>query len=170
MPEDVTRIMVLPGVTLHVTARYFPVVIATWFGTPTVEAVERYADWLATMSSRAKAEGTKVVIIGDTTASGRPGPDVRRGMARALERLGGPNREGLMGGSTIIGHPLMRAVLSIVMAITREKIDLKPVKSLEAAFDRTRELLDEAGIPWPEGLDLQTYQRPTLPDGLEPQD
>lgn len=73
------------------------------------------------------------------------------------------NGEGFLGGSTIIAQPLMRAVITVVLALTREPIDFKPVKSAEAGFERTRQLLADAGIPWPEGFDPATYRRPEAP-------
>lgn len=155
--------MVARGVTLHLSTQYFPIVIATWFGVPSVNIIERYGAWLNRMADRAKKQGTKVVLLGDFTTAARPTPEVRRAMATAIERLTERHGDGFLGGSTIIGQPLMRAVVTMVLALTRQKIDFKPVKSLAAGFERTRQLMDAAGIPWPEGFDPKTYERPQGP-------
>lgn len=153
---------------MHLNAEHFPVLLPTWFGNPSVPSVECFIDWLDRMAARAKQEGTKVVLMGDLTQAQRPTPEVRRALARSLDRFEARNGDGFIGGSTIIGQPLMRAVVTMVLALTRVKIDFRPVKSLAAAFERTRRLLDAAGIPWPEGLDPDTYERPKLPQPLQP--
>ena len=164
MSEDGIEILRAPGVMLHLSARHFPVLIVTWFGMPSVGVAERYVDWIDRMAARAKEEGTKVVILGDTTDSGQPSPEVRRAMARALERLAERNGDGFIGGTTIINNPFVRAAITIVLTLVRAKIDFKPVRSVEAAFERIQDLLHREGIPWPEGLDPQTYERPPPPD------
>ena len=156
--------IVLPEVALHLDARWFPVLVATWFGVPTVRAVERYAVWLDQMGSRAAAEDTRLVIVGDTTRlEERPGPDVRTAMAAAIEGLHARHPGRFLGGSTIVASPVMRAVLLMVLALTRRVLDMRPVKDLEHALARTFELLDATGIPRPAGLDAATYQSPRRP-------
>ncbi|MEM9453865.1 MAG: hypothetical protein AAGF11_06775 [Myxococcota bacterium] len=163
MSEADIEIVELRGVTVYLSAEHFPVLIPTWFGNPSVPSVERFIDWLDRMAARAKQEGTKVVLMGDLTQAQRPSPEVRRALAHALDRFHGRNGDGFLGGSTIIGQPLMRAVVIMVLALTRTQINFRPVKSLAAAFERTRRLLDAAGIAWPEGLDPDTYERPKPP-------
>lgn len=163
MSEADTETLVFPGVALHMSAQHFPILIATWFGVPNAEITNRYTAWIIDQAIRAKNEGTKFVILGDFTTAARPSPEVRRAMATGVQRITDDYGDIFLGGSTIISQPLMRAVVSMVLALTRQKIDFKPVKSAEAAFERTRELLDKAGIPWPAGLDPRTYERPKRP-------
>jgi len=164
VPGADIELIVLPQVALHLNARWFPVLVATWFGTATVEAIERYAAWLDGMAVRASAEGTKVVILGDTTSlEDRPGPEVRTAMAAAIEGLQARNPGCILGGSTIVAEPVMRAVLLMVLALTRRKLDMKPVKDFAHGLERTFALLDEAGIPRPAGLDVASYERPARP-------
>lgn len=156
--------IVLRGVALHLDARWFPVLIATWFGVPTTGVVERYAAWLDRMADRARDEGTKLVIMGDTTRlEERPGPDVRTTMAAAIGSLQARHPGRFLGGSTIVEGPVMRAVLLMVLALTRRALDMRPVRDLEHAFVRTFALLDEAGIPRPAGLDAKSYRSPARP-------
>lgn len=156
--------IVLPKVALHLDARWYPVLVVTWFGTASTTAVDRYVAWLERMGTRAEAQGTKLVIVGDTSRlDERPGPDVRTAMAAAIDRLVARHRGTFLGGSTIIAQPVMRAVLLMVLALTRRTLDMKPVKDLEQALARTFELLDGAGIPRPAGLDAASFQSPARP-------
>jgi hypothetical protein len=164
VPGSDIETIVLPEVALHLDARWFPVLVATWFGRTTVGAVERYAAWLDRMGVRAEAEGTRLVILGDTTRlEDRPGPDVRTAMAATIEGLQARHPGRFLGGSTIVAQPVMRAVLLMVLALTRRALDIKPVKDFEQALERTFALLDEAGIPRPAGLDAASYQGPARP-------
>jgi hypothetical protein len=136
----------------------------TWFGHPVVGAIDRYVAWLDRMAARARAEDTKLVILGDTSRlEDRPGPEVRAAMAAAIEGLQARNPGRFLGGSTIVAQPVMRAVLLMVLALTRRVLDMKPVKDFEQGLERTFALLDEAGIPRPAGLDLASYRSPTRP-------
>lgn len=156
--------IVVPGVALHLEARWFPVLVVTWFGTASGGAVERYAAWLDRMGERAKAADTRLVIVGDITRlEERPGPEVRAAMAAAIDRLQARHPQRFLGGSNIIAQPVMRAVLLMVLALTRRTLDMKPVKDLEQALARTFALLDEAGIPRPAGLDAASYRSPARP-------
>jgi hypothetical protein len=156
--------IVLPAIALHLEARWFPVLVATWFGVASVGVVERYVAWLDRMGQRAEAEGTRLVLVGDTTRlEDRPGPDVRAAMAAAIDRLTTRHPGRFLGGSTIVAQPVMRAVLLMVLALTRRTLDMKPVKDLEHALARTFALLDQAGIPRPAGLDAASYRAPARP-------
>lgn len=156
--------IVLPEVALHLDTRWFPVLIVTWFGHPSAGGVVRYEAWLDQMAARARAEGTKLVILGDTSRlEERPGPDVRTAMAAAIEGLHARHPGRFLGGSTIVAQPVMRAVLLMVLALSRRVLDMKPVKDFEQALERTFALLDAAGIPRPVGLDAASYRSPERP-------
>lgn len=163
-PDPDTETVVLPEVAIHLGARHFPVLVVTWFGAPNPSIVDRYAQWLERMGERADAEGTKLVIVGDTTGMvGRPGPDVRRAMAAAIERVQLRHPGRVLGVTSIVAQPVMRAVFTMVLAITRQKLDIELVKNVPQALERTFALLDAAKIPRPEGLDATRYQRPARP-------
>lgn len=158
MAESDFETIVLPGVAMHLDATFFPVLCATWFGTPSVEVVEAYIGWIDRMATRADAEGTKLVLLGDSSRiEGRPGPEIRRAMGKAISGLTNRHPGTLLGGATVIGDPLMRAVISIIVALSRRGFRLTPVRSYDKAVESVREILTEAGIPVPDGLD----DRPT---------
>lgn len=154
MSDSDIETIVLPGVAMHLDATYFPVLCATWFGVPSVKVVEGYVRWIDRMASRAEAEGTKIALLGDSTRiEGRPGPEIRRAMGRELSAFADRHPGTMLGGATVIGDPLMRAVISVVVALSRREFRLKPVRSFDKAVARVREVLTEAGIPMPAGLE-----------------
>ncbi len=149
---------------MHLSARHFPVLVATWFGRPNPEIVAYYADWLERLGDRAAVANTRIVVLGDTTGlEERPGPEVRRAMANALDRLEARHPDRVAGVTTVISSPFMRAVVSMVLAITRSRLDIRPVKDIAQGFERTIALLDAAGLPRPPGFDLAAYRRPDRP-------
>lgn len=164
MSETAIETIISPEVALHLNSVHFPVLCVTWFGRPTIDSVRRYGAWLHRMATRAEEQGTQIVLLGDVTAlDGRPGPEVRKAMGETIIGLAEQHPHGLLGGTTIVGDPLMRAALIIVVALSRRKLVLKPVKTFEQALARTHELLDAAGIERPPGLDAATYQQPERP-------
>jgi hypothetical protein len=163
-PDPDSETVVFSEVAIHLSARHFPVLIVTWFGVPIPAVIEGFAGWLDRMSERAAAEGTKLVILGDTTGmTSQPGPDVRRAIAAGIERVLAEHPGRLIGVTTIIGPPMMRAVITMVLAITRHKLNWKPVKDMPQAIARSFALLDEAKVPRPAGLDASSYIRPARP-------
>lgn len=159
-----TESFVLLEAAMHLDARHFPVLMVTWFGKANPELVEYYGDWLERMGARAAVAATQLVVLGDTTAlEERPGPEVRRAMARAMDRMQARFPGRVAGVTTVISSPVMRAVITMVLAITRHKLDVKPVKDLSEGFARTLALLEVAGIPRPAGFDEASYQRPERP-------
>src|SRR5690606_32962106 len=52
--------IVMPEVAMHLDARHFPVLIATWFGVPNPDIVLRYGEWLERMAALAAAEDTRL--------------------------------------------------------------------------------------------------------------
>lgn len=64
----------------------------------------------------------------------------------------------------IVAQPVMRAVLFMVLALTRRKLDMQPVKDLEHAFTRSFGLLEAAGIGRPAGLDPASFRSPARPE------
>ncbi len=163
-PDNDIETIVLPEVAIHLDARHFPVLIATWFGVPNPPIVEHLSAWFDRMCIRAEAKGTKFVFLGDTTGmEQQPGPDVRRAIVVGIEGVLARHPGRLIGVTTIVGPPMMRAVITMVLALTRNKLNWKPVKNMQQALARSFALLDEAKIRRPQGLDVTTYRRPPRP-------
>lgn len=152
------------GVSIVLNPEHFPVVVATWFGTPTHAVVDAYLQWLSGVTKRAQEEGTRFVVIGDTTGMDeRPGPELRRHLASAIDKFQAEAGDTVLGVMTIFSNPLMRAVVTMTLFITQRQLQLVPVKGMAEAIDRARELLRQAGVEPPAGLDAETYRRPADP-------
>ena len=147
-------------------SEHHPVLFVTWFGAPTTAVVDAYSKWLSELSARARDEQTRFVIIGDSTRlSERPNPTIRRQMAEAVNRFEDDANNALLGVLTIIDSAMMRTAIKMTVYLTRGTFPIAPVKDLDEALTRAFALLDEAGLPRPEGLDASTYRPPLHPLG-----
>ena len=71
----------------HFDARYFPVVLITWFGVISEPGIQIYSEWVDRMASRASEESTRMFLIEDISDCERPTPEVRRLLGRTLTQL-----------------------------------------------------------------------------------
>ena len=147
----------------HFDARYFPVVLITWFGVISEPGIQIYSEWVDRMASRASEESTRMFLIEDISDCERPTPEVRRLLGRTLTQLAKRHGTLYLGGSMIIPSAFMRAAFTIVKVLAGNLLDYKPVKCVEDAMERAFSMLDEAGIERPEDLDPATYRRPDRP-------
>jgi hypothetical protein len=61
---------------------HLPLLITTWFGSPTLALVEVYTEWFTRFVERSRAAGRKFVILDDAIRAGRPAPPVRGLLAK----------------------------------------------------------------------------------------
>ena len=61
---------------------HLPLLITTWFGSPTVGLVEAYTEWFVRFVDRSRTAGNKFVILDDALRAGRPAPPVRGLLAK----------------------------------------------------------------------------------------
>ncbi|MEM7152581.1 MAG: hypothetical protein AAF799_07055 [Myxococcota bacterium] len=149
-------------------SEHYPILFVTWFGMPTSAVVHGYTEWLGRMAERARREGNRFVVIGDTTdMGGRPGPETRRVLAEGIDRVTAEVGDTFLGSLTIIDGAFMRAVITMTLYLTRRGLTLIPVRSLAEALPKAFAMLEEAGVPGPTGLTLDTYERPSHPLGTD---
>jgi hypothetical protein len=67
---------------LVIDSSHLPLLITTWFGSPTLGLVEAYTEWFVRFVERTRAAGQKVVILDDAIRGGRPAPPVRAVLAK----------------------------------------------------------------------------------------
>jgi hypothetical protein len=67
---------------LVIDTSHLPLLITTWFGSPTLGLVEAYTEWFVRFVERTRAAGQKVVILDDAIRGGRPAPPVRAVLAK----------------------------------------------------------------------------------------
>jgi len=142
------------------------VLLVTWFGEPTSTVVDVYAEWMTAQARQARDTQTRFIIIGDTTrVDGRPSPDMRRLMAQALQDVQDVAGDSLLRIFTVIDSALLRTVINMTMYLMRQKLPFSSARSIDDALSRALALLDEFGIPRPDGLDPATYEPPGHPMG-----
>jgi hypothetical protein len=61
---------------------HMPLVITTWFGSPTLGLVEAYGEWFARFVERCRTSNRKFVLLDDAMRAGRPAPPVRGLLAK----------------------------------------------------------------------------------------
>lgn len=65
-----------------VDTRYLPLVVTTWFGSPSLSLVEAYDRWLRQFVERSLVCERKVVLLDDASRAERPVPQVRGRLAQ----------------------------------------------------------------------------------------
>ncbi len=155
--------MVRSGAALHMSAEHFPVVIVTWFGSPSADMVPEYIGWLTKQGQRAADEDTKLVLLGDTAAiEVQPGPEMRRAMVRAVRDFADAYPQ-FLGGATVVSNPLVRTALRMALMLLPKSFDFKPARTVEQALEHAFGLLDAAQVARPPRLKSTDYRRPVRP-------
>ena len=76
VPDDIVRR--LDGdAELVIDTSHMPLLITTWFGSPTLGLVQWYSEWFAGFVERSRASKARFVILDDAIRAGRPAPPVR---------------------------------------------------------------------------------------------
>jgi hypothetical protein len=70
------------GSEIVIDTRHLPLVVTTWFGSPTVTLVEFYDRWLRRFVESSSVAGRRVVLLDDGTRAERPTPQVRGRLAQ----------------------------------------------------------------------------------------
>ena len=134
--------------TLRIDTRYFPVLIATWIGTISIELVDAYFDIRNPLTHRADAIGAKVVVITDCTRMAVPAV-VRTYIAK---RSAATDRRytSMLGYVVVVSNPLVRGMIIAILWVRGDLgVILEQTSTLEAAYHETRRLYQEAGEPPP---------------------
>ena len=139
------------------------VVIATWFGEPTLELVDRYFDWHAVFVDGVRKARGRFVLITDTFATARPSPSARKRIAERTEALGPDLQELTIGSYLVVENALIRGVITALAWLHAPLAETVPLGSPALAIGAALRDLDAAGIPRPANLSPATYKRPARP-------
>jgi hypothetical protein len=139
------------------------IVIATWFGEPTVALVDRYFDWHATYLDRLRKERGRFVTITDAFATARPSPSARKRIAERMDALGPDVQELTVASYVIFESALIRGVITALAWLHAPLAETIAVASPALAIGAALRDLDAAGIPRPTNLSAATYKRPAKP-------
>ena len=142
-------------------SRFFPILIATWYGDATEEDVDGFFDWQTRLADRARAVGTQYVMVTDASAAARPKPSVRRRVAQRTNEM--PDVKAINAAAyVVLDNPLIRGALTAMQWISRDNWgdQTTVVATCQEALERSLADLDRVGAVRPEGLDPTAYQRP----------
>jgi hypothetical protein len=164
MPQVEGLVIVREGTSSVVLdSRAWPVVITTWFGTPTEVLVDRYFDQHATVLERARKNSDRIVLISDTFATERPTATARKRIADRTSAHAKVAQSITLASFIVIENALIRGAVTALSWIIPSMDENELVDSIETAIDRGLAALDAAGIARPAGLRGRTYHRPARP-------
>ena len=134
-----------------VDSSHLPLLITTWFGSPSLELVETYAKWFDEFIERSRRQDRRFVILDDATRAERPAPAVRGRMSKiecprdvVVDRVivvqTRPIRGAITALSWIIGNPI------------------KTNDTLEGGVRECLELLDAAKVSRPREFEFEPAQ------------
>lgn len=134
---------------------HLPLLITTWFGSPTIGLVEVYSEWLVRFVERSRKDGRKFVILDDAIRAGRPAPPVRA----LLAKIQCP-ADVVIDRVVVVDTAAIRGALTALSWITGN-----PIKTTPAIDQGVRDCLarlDESGVARPPKFEFRPAE-PTLP-------
>lgn len=130
---------------------HIPLLITTWFGSPTVRLANAYAEWFASYVERSRVAGRRFVILDDATRAERPAPPVRGRLSKiscapdvVIDRV------------VVVGSAAIRGALTAMSWTTGNTIKTTP--SIEEGVRDALALLDTAEIPRPREFEYRPIQ------------
>ena len=148
-----------PGRSLTLDERYFPLLISTWIGEPTLEMVDRYFAWNTVALIRARTEGMMAAVVIDALDAGLPDSSVLQVVAaRSLDIEDDAERYSIGQGYVALRSKLVRGALTAIRWVN-PNVGIHPMKSMEAALAAALRELRERGHPMPVRVP-EVYERP----------
>jgi hypothetical protein len=139
---------------------YFPILMATWFDSPSEAAVRGYFAWLDEMLERAKKTRVPLVNVTDSTLAGIPTATVRRVIAELTKAWQAAGADASRVTSfVVVDKAVIRGVLQ-VLAWLHGDLSSKQVATCEEALTGALDVLARAGCKTPQGLSPKAWQRP----------
>jgi hypothetical protein len=123
-------------------SRHLPLLITSWFGSPTLTLVERHAQWLGEFIEASRSAGGRFVILDDASQAERPTPSVRG----RLSKLECPP-DVVIDRVVVVAAPAIRGAVTALSWITGKTI--RTVGSAEDGLRECLERLDRAGVTRP---------------------
>lgn len=153
------------GDAIVVDETYFPVVISTWYGAASPQAVRAYYEWLGRMLANAMASQRLLVNVVDSAHAGVPSAEVRRLISElTLEWEQRGADASTVRAFVVIESAAIRGVLN-VLAWLHGGMKSVNVASLDAAVEGSLAALSAVGQPAPPGFVVGRVTRPARPSG-----
>jgi len=162
-PPNALRTAVDGESSVTVDDALWPIVIATWFGRPTEDLVDRYFEHHSELLQQARDEQTRIILISDTFATERPSPLTRKRIVERTEAQPEDVRYLTIDSFIVIENPVIRGVVMALAWVYPKMAESKNVGNLSLALEESIEALRKAGIAPPKHLVPSAYQRPARP-------
>ncbi len=142
-----------------VDERYYPIMITTWIGNASKEAV----DWFFVHNDRELArvikEGQVHAMLTDACAASRPDATARSQIAAKTNEVKAryPEADALRAVSfVVLTNALIRGALTAVGWLVGG-MDHEYTSTMEEALLKTKAAFETKKVPWPAGLDPSRY-------------
>lgn len=162
-PQRAAKIALADGAaSVVVDDGAWPIVVATWFGEPTVPLVDRYFEHHDGLLERARSAQQRIVLVTDTFATERASASVRR---RIVERTQAQPRDAAqltLKSYVVLDSAIMRGVVTALAWVYPALGQSENVGALSTALERAMGDLRAAGVT-PPSIDPARATRPERP-------
>jgi hypothetical protein len=136
------------GASISLDARYFPLIISVWKGTPTLELSKWFFGRRRLVLERAQSGGTKVLQISDLGELSTPPATVRQyiGETGKIEDA----HDNFLGYVAIVPNPVIRGVVTALRWIIGG--DVRPImftSNYDEAIKKATSMAEAAGVEFP---------------------
>lgn len=133
---------------------HLPLLITTWFGSPTLGLVAVYMDWFVHFIDHNRSASRKFVILDDAIRAGRPAPAVRG----LLAKIQCP-KDVVVDRVVVVDTAAIRGAMTALSWITGNPI--KTTQTIDQGVRECLACLDEAKVPRPREFEFRPAQ-PTV--------
>jgi hypothetical protein len=139
-----------------VDARYLPIVVTSWFGTPTLGLANAFCEWYAAFVAEQGRAGKPLVFVNDATLAGRPSGEVRSRLAAA------PTPEFVLDSLVVVTHPAVRGAATAIRWMAGERMKMNFASDLPSALARALALLERSKLTTARPLVAARYELPVV--------
>ena len=101
------------GSSFVADGRYFPLLVATWYGETSEASLRRYHRWVGAMRERGRREDVQIVSINDSRNAQRPPATVRKVAVELMLESRRAAGDGLqLPTLVVVDSPLVRGALA----------------------------------------------------------
>lgn len=140
-----------------VDARYLPIVVTSWFGTPTLGLATAFCDWYAGFLAESGRAGKPLVFVNDASLAGRPAGEVRSCLAAV------PTPEFLLDSLVVVTNPAVRGAATAIRWMAGDRMKMNFASDLPSALVRALNLLERNKLQTIRPLLPERYELPVVP-------
>lgn len=146
-----------------VDGTHYPALLSKFHGTVTVDLMRFYFAWSMRTHERAESEKTQIIQIVDALSAEIAPAYVRREVARLSDEHTVRFKPLMLTSFVCLSSPLVRGTMNAINWLSRERMNITPVKTLPIAIVQAMQAFEEAGIAPPHSLSPMTYEFPLGP-------